>query len=328
MKGDRNLSIDLLKIVAMSLVVCLHTTHQFIGSASNDLSYVLYNLGVLAIPLFFMVSGYLLIGRDIECGYRYVIKKIFRIIRFVALMVLIYWLYKSMKSTAFDIRELVDDFVGVIFQSGPFAVFWYLAAMCIIYILYPLINRLYTQKFYAYCTLLLSLLLLQNILFICNVTCGAEIQVIQTFRLWNWITFFMLGGVIHRMTYKTIIIYLLIVNGLTLLPLMRLFYPYIGSSYCEYFYSSIFVTSLTFLLIFFMSNVTIRSSKLITLTSGLFIPVYTLHIFVINHTVRLADCLYDNILGGGIYFVVVLLITCIISWVIMKIPYMKNIFSI
>lgn len=328
MSRDRNLSIDLLKIIAMCLVVSLHTTHQFIGSASHVLSYVLYNFGVLAIPLFFMVSGYLLIGRADDGGYRYVFNKIFRIIRFIALMVIAFWTYKSIKSVSLDFGELAYDFVGVILQSGPFAIFWYLAAMCMIYMLYPLINRLYISNFYRYCLVLMFLLVLQNIIFLCNVTVGAEMQVIQTFRLWNWITFFMLGGIIHRVKYKPGVLYLLMVNGLALIPLTRMLYPYIGCNYCEYFYSSIFVVSLSFFFFLFVSNKKISNSKLIPLISNLFIPVYTLHIFVINHTTRVAEYLYDNVMGGGMYFIVVLLITVFISWVILKVPYMKNIFSI
>ena len=57
--GTRNLSIDLVKIVAMCLVVALHTTYGFIKENSfEDVSFIIYNLGVIAIPLFFMVSGY------------------------------------------------------------------------------------------------------------------------------------------------------------------------------------------------------------------------------------------------------------------------------
>lgn len=58
----RNQSIDLIKIMAMCLVICLHTTHQYLTSGINDIIFVLYNTSAIAIPLFFMVSGFLLIG--------------------------------------------------------------------------------------------------------------------------------------------------------------------------------------------------------------------------------------------------------------------------
>ena len=67
----RNLSIDLIKIIAMLGVVCLHSTHSYINTA---IGMVMYSTAVISIPLFFIVSGYLLIGK--ECiDYQYVIKK-------------------------------------------------------------------------------------------------------------------------------------------------------------------------------------------------------------------------------------------------------------
>lgn len=70
----RKLLLDLIKIIAMCMVVCLHTTYQFICSNDIDVSFILYNSSVVAIPLFFMVSGYLLLGRS-NITYKYPIQK-------------------------------------------------------------------------------------------------------------------------------------------------------------------------------------------------------------------------------------------------------------
>lgn len=54
---QRNLSIDLIKVIAMFAVIGLHTS-----KASEDwrIANIIYETDVVAIPLFFMVSGYLL----------------------------------------------------------------------------------------------------------------------------------------------------------------------------------------------------------------------------------------------------------------------------
>lgn len=57
---NRLLSLDLVKLVAMFGVVCLHTEMIFYD---NPRAHFLYMTAVVAIPLFFMTSGYLLYGK-------------------------------------------------------------------------------------------------------------------------------------------------------------------------------------------------------------------------------------------------------------------------
>lgn len=57
MGQKRLLSIDLIKVVAMCAVMCLHT--QYAYSVTSPLAHFLYISAVVAIPLFFMTSGWL-----------------------------------------------------------------------------------------------------------------------------------------------------------------------------------------------------------------------------------------------------------------------------
>lgn len=74
MKQERLLSIDLIKVVAMCEVMCLHT--QYAYNETSTLAHFLYISAVVAIPLFFMTSGYLLLGRN-NVDYQYAGKKKF-----------------------------------------------------------------------------------------------------------------------------------------------------------------------------------------------------------------------------------------------------------
>ena len=69
MGNNRNLSIDLIKIIAMLSVVGLHSTCDFINPEKFGMANILYRTFVVAIPLFFMVSGFLLLGRK-NINYR------------------------------------------------------------------------------------------------------------------------------------------------------------------------------------------------------------------------------------------------------------------
>ena len=63
---NRDSSLDLIKIIAVFGVISLHTVDCTTGlgfSSSHIVPNIVYNIGVIAIPLFFMVNGYLLIGK-------------------------------------------------------------------------------------------------------------------------------------------------------------------------------------------------------------------------------------------------------------------------
>ncbi len=64
MRKYRNINLDLLKVLACVGVVLLHTTMDgFKETGSWNLLTYLYYLGTYSIPLFFMVNGYLLLGK-------------------------------------------------------------------------------------------------------------------------------------------------------------------------------------------------------------------------------------------------------------------------
>ena len=71
---ERNQSIDLIKIIAMIMVIGLHVN---IGRLDNPIAFVISRTSGIAIPLFFMVSGFLLWGR--KDNVKYSLKKIFNI---------------------------------------------------------------------------------------------------------------------------------------------------------------------------------------------------------------------------------------------------------
>lgn len=64
MRKYRNINLDLLKVLACVGVVLLHTAMGgFKETDSWNFSTYLYYLGTYSIPLFFMVNGYLLLGK-------------------------------------------------------------------------------------------------------------------------------------------------------------------------------------------------------------------------------------------------------------------------
>lgn len=171
MQENRNLSIDLVKIVAMFGVMCLHTTHSYSIPGEFCFADILFESAVISIPLFFMVSGYLLIGRE-KSDYRYSFRKVFGIIRFVSIIVFTFWLARSVYHLHFDFVELLKSLVYPYIQHGQFSVFWYFGAMIILYMLYPAFNAIYKSHRYAYYGLTSLALLTSYTMFISNLIWG------------------------------------------------------------------------------------------------------------------------------------------------------------
>ena len=244
MQGNRNLSIDLVKIVAMFGVMCLHSTHSFAIPNQFCFADILYESAVVSMPLFFMVSGYLLIGRP-NVDYRYSIRKIMGIVRFVSIIVITYWLIHSVHHFQFDFKELVKSLIQPYFQQGMFSIFWYFGAMIIIYVLYPKLNSMYILKPYFYHIVLATTLLCSYTMFIGNITwgvmdfCENEVTICQTFRIWTSVSYFMLGGLLKRIkkTHKLgIILFILFAMNIAVEEWLC---RYIGNEFCEYFYGSV-----------------------------------------------------------------------------------------
>ena len=58
---DRDISLDAIKLVACIFVCTLHTIGMFMSESSDfHLSYLLFYMSGIAVPLFFMVNGFLL----------------------------------------------------------------------------------------------------------------------------------------------------------------------------------------------------------------------------------------------------------------------------
>jgi len=91
--GQRLLSLDFIKLFAMFGVICLHTEMTYY---ENPIARFLYTTAVVSIPLFFMVSGYLLYGKK-NVNYQYSLRKMVGILRFVAIMTVVFWLLTGIR---------------------------------------------------------------------------------------------------------------------------------------------------------------------------------------------------------------------------------------
>lgn len=163
--GNHKVYIDFLKIIAIYMVLFNHTgTSGFVfftvARTSTLYPFYLFNaiLIKIAVPLFFMASGALLLGK--EESYRDLLKK--RFFKYAIVLVvfsIIMYLYDCLRDYP---REMsVEFFVTNLYTSELSAAYWYLYAYLAYILMLPILRKLaraMTDKEYMWMFLLYGLI--------------------------------------------------------------------------------------------------------------------------------------------------------------------------
>lgn len=308
-------------------VVCLHTTLQYITPCNISMADILYRTAVISIPLFFMTSGYLMLGRK-DINYTYVSHKIVNIIKFVFAIIFLWWLLHSAKQHSLDLNILARTFFCSFIQKGSFGIFWYFGAMVIIYTLLPLLNYIYEHNVKVFKFLLITLFVICNIIFICNLLWGGNYLLFSHLGCGIGFFYFCLGGYVKHIStlrIKSIYIILLILFNLVF---QEVLIPYIGTELCEYFYSSLIVMLLSASIFKYIIDKPIHNNSLLNKISVLFLPVYTFHMFIIKYTQESFSQIDFGFIEPFIYWIFISVSTVILSYCIMKIQIINKIFKL
>ena len=329
MKKIRNINLDFLKIMACIGVVLLHTTISgFKGTSSwNYLTY-LYYLGTYSIPLFFMVNGYLLLGKN-EISYSYILQKIKWILVTVSIWTLIIWIYKRDFS-----QNPIKKVLGSLLQRGYFFQFWFFGALILIYLCLPILKKFLKSK-NRYLLVLSLLVIIGFVLELTNYLLQKPVQVyvIQTFRLWTWFFYYILGGFIAQFNLATL--RNCFKNWMKVVTLVLLFIsPFIlyvlakgihHNLYAEYFYDSIFVkiVSLGIFLTVLTFDLNTDKNRWIIYLSNQIMGVFIIHTYVMKVWEKLVGFRFA---GANLLFLIFTLsISFIVVGILIKIPYFNRI---
>ncbi|MBR3162138.1 MAG: acyltransferase family protein [Bacilli bacterium] len=322
--NKRDYNIDLLKNIAIYLVIILHTMIIGFLSEKANVSTVLYYAGVFAIPLFFMISGYLHLQK--ENNYKYVLKKILKIILiafFWNLIACLYLLLVEHKITNVFILTL-KSFI----QNGYFFHFWFLGAIIILYIMLPSLQKLIKKYKNTYKIMIIILFVLCINIDIINIYLNhkgygtIKNNTIQTFRIWTWSLYYMLGGIMTKVNIKDIkkkklYTITIIMTIITIIYSRLLSIPLYSNIYAENFYDSAIVIITTTLIFISIKSLNIKKeyySNLLQYSMG----IYILHPFLINILIKLN--LLNNSCINILWSIIILLISGLITYLLSRIP--------
>lgn len=136
--------IDLLRIIAMFGIVLLHTTapllYQFEKiSASYWWTANVYDSAVrVCVPLFFLISGYLLLGKSQKLSY-FILKRIKKVVIPLFAWSLIYLIWKRI--IVFDYTISIKSVYSIIITPSYYHL-WFIYALIFVYYLIPILRKL------------------------------------------------------------------------------------------------------------------------------------------------------------------------------------------
>lgn len=280
--AKHNVSMDFLKVIATILVVRLHS-----GNSALCPAYTYYLAGC-AVPIFFMVNGAFILNRPFVDG-KYAAIKIFHISRLIFL-----WSIPYIGAAFLLKHKLKNPLIFVLdsfMQKSALANFWFLGALILIYLMLPLLYKIYHYNRTS--PLLVTAFLggicicidLSSILMFFNGHETISHMVPQFLRLWTWLFYFCLGGIIYNELPKlknhlTFKLRLLFIFGMSLLSgplqywLVNQWYHY-GSP--EYAFDNIIIIiwNISIMIFFALLNPTCHITKtgagFISLTLGVYI---------------------------------------------------------
>lgn len=329
MRKVRNINLDLLKVLACVGVVLLHTTMGgFKDTGSWNLLTYLYYLGTYSIPLFFMVNGYLLLGKR-EITSHYILQKVKWILITVSSWNIIVWLFKR-DFTVNPIKKIV----GSLIQKGYFFQFWFFGALILIYLCLLILSKFLNSK-RRYLYILALLIVIGFIVELANIFFQRPLQthVMQTFRLWTWFFYYILGGYIAQFNVdnlkyrfknwmKIVSMLLVLISPIILFFLAKNTYH---NLFAEYFYDILFVkfTSLGIFLMVLTLSLNENGSKWIVSLSNQTMGVFVIHTYVMKIWEKLIAFSFT---GAYLWFAIFTLsISFIVIGILMRIPYLNRI---
>jgi len=309
----RNIGVDIARIAACIAVVGLHTLQR-------EVSYVnatLYYLCGFAVPVFFMCSGYMLIGRN--TGYGYSIRKclllFFMLIRWGIIVYGCKYIYQFIiqgGDVDFSIKRFIVDILKGGFQSGYLWQFWYLAALMFVYLMLPIVNVFIKKRESVSIKRLVALWVLFVLISLAiqftSYVCSRPIQkqFNQTLRVWTWMQYFLLGGIAKHvgMTLKgrKLACYAVITSVLIAIAQNFLGRNVLHDLHAEYFYDSALMIVWVYILFFCALNIRINPEKRPLVYK---LSAYTLGVYIIHPLFMRIVSYFDfsfSIIGGIVYW--------------------------
>ena len=316
----RELAFDILRVIAMIMVIIVHVSNVysrsfgFISNESYIISLVFNTISRISVPIFLMISGALLLDRSFNKNKYF--KRIFKF-----LIIIVFW----------DIAYLIWEwlYLGVTYNKlymlfvEPYrAHLWYLYTIIVLYAIQPLLKMILDKSNKPIKIILLIIWFTLSSLSIVNSTLA------NLFTVFSYIGFFILGKYIYTYIKENDLRkhnWLFILTIIVCIAL-SIFLNYSFSIKYNRFYNLFFAYRTPFIILSSFALFTLIVSnfkkdklpKIITKLSDVSFGVYLIHGMFLDITIRSFYYQSINPIIGIPVFTIMILICSVISTMIIK----------
>lgn len=330
MTKNREYAFDILRVVSMIMVIIIHVANIYcrsfgiISNSSYLISLIFNTICRISVPIFFMISGTLLLDRKFNKE-----KYIKRLLKYVVLIIIwdiiyLVWEYFYLGVTYDKLYKLIFD---------PYrAHLWFLYTILVLYAVQPLLKWVMDKSNATIKIILLSLWILLSTASMLNP------YIAKFFTIFSYIGYFVIGKYLydfikkHDLRKYNISLILIMIISYTISIIMN----YSLSIRLNQFYNMFFAYRTPFIIlasfafyILIISNYKKESlNKVCTELSDLSLGVYLIHGIFLDVTAKLFIYSSINSLIGIPFFTIFIFILSTISvFILKKIKFIKNIVS-
>jgi len=327
---EREYTFDVLRVIAMIMVIIIHVSnvytrsYNFIDTNSYLVSLIFNTISRVSVPIFFMISGALLLDRNFD--FKKYKKRILKIILLIVVWDILYliWEYYFLGVSYNKLYKL--------FLEPYRAHLWFLYTIVILYVIQPLLKYILDRTNKTIKIVLFFAWIILSTISMYNLT------IANIFTIFSNIGFFVLGKYMYdyllnnkrnNKKYVFIMIVLLLVSlG------ESIYLNYTASLKFNMFYNLFFAYRTPFIIlstfiIFKLVYIYCHNKKpkdIILLGSNLSLGVYLIHGMFLDVTTKYVD--YKNvipIIGIPSFTLYILILSMISVYLLRKIKYLNKI---
>ncbi|MGM9861949.1 MAG: acyltransferase family protein [Muribaculaceae bacterium] len=299
--------LDLIKTVAMLGVIGLHS---FNGPA--------YYCMAFAMPVFFMMTGYLQITRPRTVSYCAI--KIYKIARYLLLLGICYTIAGYIIRGEVVPIDIVKNIYRGVVQHNNLGLVWFLAALALVYVAMPLLSYLYGRHRRLFIALTIGLMVWQGLSFARELVAGVPLEshTPQFLRLWHWFGYACLGALLRETRLQQLLrhLWLLLIPAIVATAMLGVRYSWLA----ECFYGSLPVVIYSTAIFVLLLRVPIKPSRLIAAIPPLFVPVYTIHWYVVD--------VLRPFFSGLPLFIATTIVSVGLAWVVTRPPLLRRLLTV
>ncbi|HDP6927531.1 TPA: acyltransferase [Escherichia coli] len=212
----RNISIDLLRITCSILVVFIHVSPPFSNKNESMAALLLNPVFRVSLPLFFMISGYLILNSKIDSLFEFYKKRIKTIaLPFLFFSFIHYCFFHQWDSNQLSVTWFKNYFIAVFYgypinTGGDYfmtALFWFVYTIIGLYLISPLISRcisfIDSKNAMKSIIIILAIYAFQQFSPEFLGYMGASKDWFRLQRLNEFLVYFVLGGIIARTALRS-----------------------------------------------------------------------------------------------------------------------------